>query len=556
MLTFGPTLSWSQQNNCQLDSIDFETDEPQPCNDFIQVRSKRNQILEVIPIGKTVLVLDSADEVLDVLHFPRLDDRQSFNQICNFLLGPNVIYTDSIQPTFDVITTRNQSSQRYHAYTVQEYLRKLQGVEIKPDTNMVQHQILKSIACRAPSQGNIQPPKVAQDKPNSDAPKKSAPEITVESVSPKSGLVIGGKKITIKGEGFTEGMQVLIDNQPCTIVQISETEIQCKVPRHVAGTFNISITNPETEPLLLDQRFTYKAWKSFPASNTTPSSREGHTAIWTGKEMIVWGGFDGDNTLNDGYAYNPVAQSWSKISSTNAPLPREGHTAIWTGKEMIVWGGTIVRGGFTDDKPLNDGYAYNPVAQSWSKISSTNAPLKRDKHTAVWTGKEMIIWGGFYGNKALNDGYAYNPQGNSWRTISSANAPSARIDHSAIWTGKEMIVWGGRANNGYTLNDGYAYNPVAQSWSKISSTNAPLKRDKHTAVWTGKEMIVWNGDGNFFYDGYAYNPVAQSWSKISSANAPMAHADHTAIWTGKEMIVWGGWFGKFFNDGGIYYHVE
>src|SRR5258708_30690011 len=30
----------------------------------------------------------------------------------------------------------------------------------------------------------------------------------------------------------------------------------------------------------------------------------------------------------------------------NAPLPRDGHTAVWTGSEMIIWGGLFYDGTF------------------------------------------------------------------------------------------------------------------------------------------------------------------------------------------------------------------
>jgi galactose oxidase-like protein len=62
-------------------------------------------------------------------------------------------------------------------------------------------------------------------------------------------------------------------------------------------------------------------------------------AVWTGSEMIVWGGFDGNSFLNTGGRYDPSTDSWTATSTTNAPSARGGHTAVWTGSEMIVWGG-------------------------------------------------------------------------------------------------------------------------------------------------------------------------------------------------------------------------
>src|SRR5438093_12394751 len=72
-----------------------------------------------------------------------------------------------------------------------------------------------------------------------------------------------------------------------------------------------------------------------------PDARAAHTAVWTGSEMIVWGG-DDENSLeiNTGGRYNPSTDSWTATSTTNAPEPSQfAYTAVWTGSEMIVWGG-------------------------------------------------------------------------------------------------------------------------------------------------------------------------------------------------------------------------
>src|SRR5437660_339784 len=34
-----------------------------------------------------------------------------------------------------------------------------------------------------------------------------------------------------------------------------------------------------------------------------------------------------------------VQQIWARVTSIGAPSKRTGHTAVWTGHEMLVWGG-------------------------------------------------------------------------------------------------------------------------------------------------------------------------------------------------------------------------
>ncbi len=217
-----------------------------------------------------------------------------------------------------------------------------------------------------------------------------------------------------------------------------------------------------------------------------PSARTDHTAIWTGSEMIVWGGWGGGPDLNTGGRYNPSTDSWTATSTTNAPAGREFHTAIWTGSQMIVWGG------WNGSSVVNSGGRYNPSTDSWIATNTTNAPEGRDLHTAIWTGGAMVVWGGSGNSANLNTGGRYNPSTNSWTATNTTTAPSARAQHTAVWTGSEMIVWGGHSPLG-ELNTGGRYNPGTNTWTATTTINAPSARTLQTAVWTGSAMVVWGG---------------------------------------------------------------
>src|SRR5438552_5208528 len=76
---------------------------------------------------------------------------------------------------------------------------------------------------------------------------------------------------------------------------------------------------------------------------------------------------------------------WHPIAEQGAPDARYFHTAVWTGSEMIIWGGSGLR---------DDGARYNPSPDTWTPVSDNGAPLPRSNHVAVWTGSEMLVWGG------------------------------------------------------------------------------------------------------------------------------------------------------------------
>ena len=271
--------------------------------------------------------------------------------------------------------------------------------------------------------------------------------------------------------------------------------------------------------------------------------------------MIVWGGsyYDGsDHYLTSGGRYDSAADTWTAVSTTGAPVGRNRHTVVWTGSEMIIWGGFYYDG---SNHYLKNGGRYDPAADSWTATSTTDAPSARQYHTAVWTGSEMIVWGGETSSGALHsDGGRYNPADNTWAVsaIETTGAPAERKWHRAVWTGSEMIVWGGYGTGG-DLNDGGRYKPATNTWTTTSTTAAPSQRRNPTAVWTGSEMIVWGGfHVDYMNDGGRYDPAADVWRSVSTSSAISGRVGHTAVWTGREMIVWGGSGGlggiTYFND--------
>jgi ankyrin repeat protein/N-acetylneuraminic acid mutarotase len=314
-------------------------------------------------------------------------------------------------------------------------------------------------------------------------------------------------------------------------------------------------------------------WAMLPRKGA-PSSRTGHAMVWTGKEVIVWGGFggvNGDNANhNDGARYNPATDTWKPVSTKNAPAARFDFSAAWTGREMLVWGG------YTDnhsryqgahaDAYLRTGGRYDPATDTWKAIATQGAPSKRSFNSALWTGKELLVWGGGNANKVLNDGARYNPARDAWKPISTDGAPSPRYGHVAVWTGKEMIVWGGSARDPSDASDyfesGARYNPETDTWKPISTVGAPKGRVSATAVWTGTEMVFWggvndaqaNGQGDasrYVGTGARYNPATDTWTEITTTGAPSPRLT-SVVWTGEGLLTFGGYNNAHLNDTWFY----
>lgn len=307
-----------------------------------------------------------------------------------------------------------------------------------------------------------------------------------------------------------------------------------------------------------------------------PSARTGHSAVWTGTEMIVWGGEASSVVTNTGGRYNPATDSWQGISQIGAPTARQGHTAVWTGQEMIVWGGGVYQG------DMDSGARYDPASDTWQALDTSWTPEPRWSHIAVWTGKEMIVWGGEKSSwNGLRSGGRYDPKLDRWYATDTQNAPDPTLA-SGVWSGTELLIWG---------NGGGRYNPTTDLWRDISQTNAPQNQSA-SAVWTGANMLVigmgsdginglydpqgdtwqpvaasgvhsylsrivwangrllqfgWESDEKFF--GLSYDPRGDRWTELNVEGAPMPPDSFSLIWSGQQAILWGGQK----NEGNLHY---
>jgi N-acetylneuraminic acid mutarotase len=286
---------------------------------------------------------------------------------------------------------------------------------------------------------------------------------------------------------------------------------------------------------------TSDAWTAI-SSTGAPAGRTSACAGWAAGRMVVWGGTDGTTPFNTGGRYNPTTDTWSPTTQTGAPSARSDATSASTGSKLIVWAGHDCSNFPCDE--FDTGARYDPATDSWAAMSGAHAPSSRYLAPAVWTGSAMVTFGGW--SDLSETGFAagggrYTEATNEWDLLPTAGAPEDRITHSLAWTGSEAIVWGGQ-NGSFTIDTGARYNVAADSWSPVKPSNRPIPTPGHKSVWTGSEMLIWGGNQTLGVGvGGRYDPVLDAWSPMATSNQPPGvRHDHTVVWTGTQMIVWGG----------------
>ncbi len=165
-----------------------------------------------------------------------------------------------------------------------------------------------------------------------------------------------------------------------------------------------------------------------PASNTwqriaRPGRPPSQISGWTGSRLVVWDEICCGMTVNTAEVYNPAADAWH--TSTSPLDKRSGAMGAWTGKELVIFGGFS---GFpAGGRVFRDGAAYNPATDTWRRLPPM--PQRRGGGTAVWDGREVLFLGGTGPGTSQPSlrGMAFNPATNNWRLLPVMQYRRARL---------------------------------------------------------------------------------------------------------------------------------
>ena len=198
---------------------------------------------------------------------------------------------------------------------------------------------------------------------------------------------------------------------------------------------------PDSEPAAVAYDPAGDRWRSIDRGPL--SFRELPGAAWTGDEFVVFGGdaessYDvGDPPSGDAAAYDPDTDTWRELPSPPVPNLRDP-SVVWTGTEVLIWGGS-----FGPSNPTQ-GAAYDPAADSWRSLAPS--PLYgRNDATAVWTGDRLVVTDGTasYASPDSGAGSAtYDPRSDVWKVISDPPGGLA-CNSSGVGTPFGLYLFGG-----------------------------------------------------------------------------------------------------------------
>lgn len=302
--------------------------------------------------------------------------------------------------------------------------------------------------------------------------------------------------------------------------------------RHTSASPSAGVSyDPETD-----------GWAELPEA---PVSHDGASAVWTGTEVIFWGNYPQGAGPSDGTpaggAYDPRQQTWRVLP--DAPIAdRTGHQAVWTGAEMVIWGGLD-----GNSRPIgsvlhaSSAAAFDPAGNSWRKLGDVPPPWSGEGDPALTFASEGRVFLYRHGAVAFLD-----EGGTRWKSFghpepegerrSDQGCPEQRDAVAgtigAISDG-ELFVWV-QGCDGYT---GHAMSTTSGKWRPLS--NAPLQGPAATMVAGGRSLYAAVDLGDAEVHVSRYDIADDRWEELKRSGIEI-DLSPTLLWTGKELLVMNG----------------
>ena len=181
---------------------------------------------------------------------------------------------------------------------------------------------------------------------------------TITSVSSSNGKLAGATTLTITGTGFMTSATASIGGTNCTLsTVVSSTSITCTLPSKTAGTYNVVVTNVDTQAATLTSAYTYNALPTITSVSPTNGKLTAGTTL-----TITGTGFMTGATITVGGTACTVPTVVSSTSMTCvAPTSTAGLKAL------------VVTNPDTQTGTLSNSYTYNAVPTITS-VSPANGP--------------------------------------------------------------------------------------------------------------------------------------------------------------------------------------
>lgn len=267
-------------------------------------------------------------------------------------------------------------------------------------------------------------------------------------------------------------------------------------------------------------------------------------------KIILFGGRDHNwQMLNETWEYDIASNVWNQLITNGTPEGRLFHSMAYD----PIGGQTILFGGYDGQQALDDLWVFNYITKTWQQLQSSNSPPARYLHAMTFDSEHnaLIVFGGRFHNASqiytLNDTWAYQFNNNTWVLLNSPVSPQAQDHSNMAYDPQEqkVVLFGGNGSNG-SLGDTWVYDYSANQWSQMHPLHVPSPRDHLVMAYdsAGQGIILVGAGVGSDVDSWLYRFSENQWYKVNPSSKLPTGRDHMqGTSSGSQFFFYGGFSG-------------
>jgi len=240
--------------------------------------------------------------------------------------------------------------------------------------------------------------------------------------------------------------------------------------------------------------------------------------------LLNTGSYPGfSNFLNQTWTWNGT--DWTRVGTgtvdASGPLPlRSDMCMAYDGYHIVMFGG---RGESETSGVLQDTWTF--TGTTWTKEAPATVPFGRFKaemaQLTLASGKKVFMFGGSNVLNFLNETWAWQGVAKTWTLLSPATSPTARVDHCFADGPTFCVLFGGKGTNA-PMQDTWKFD--GSTWTQLTPTTPPPVRAEAAMCYdtANSNWVLFGGrnDFNLLGDTWTLNSAGTAWTAKTTAVAP------------------------------------
>jgi len=296
-----------------------------------------------------------------------------------------------------------------------------------------------------------------------------------------------------------------------------------------------------------------------PGSGPAPSPRR-HAGVVhdpVGHRLVVFGGEGATGRLDDIWAFDLTAETWSDLTPATGPAPRRTPSMVYDpdGHRVLMWSGQS-GGTFFDDV-----WSFDLATETWSEFTPP-APIPGRRYGTVSVydpvDDDLVTFGGFTFQGRFEDTWRFDPVADTWTEVTPGVSPLKRCLHSAAYDSRDhrMVMYGGQ--NAGPLDDVWLLDLATHTWTDVTPATRPDGRFFAAHVYDANHhrSVLFGGNrgsagGGLTNEVWLFNLHNLSFLAVAPGGTPPSPregAQGIPLPAGDRMVVFGGYDGNYLDE--------